>query len=98
MRFFVVGIEPITTEQEKSFIEYISAKQMGWWHWIPNFWLILGLNTPSCSEIRDELHRLAPSETIMVVEVSPVSWAGYGPNAGEKNMFPWFAENWDKKG
>jgi len=75
-KWFVVGTESITAEQEKSFIDYIKDNGFGWWHWIPNFWLITGEGSPSCIEIRDELHKLAPGKDIIVVEFKPVTWAG----------------------
>jgi len=92
-KWFIVGTQSITNEQEKSFITYIQSKGLGWWHWIPNFWLITGTST-ECSEIRDELHKRTGTQDVLVVEVNPVTWAGYGPNTGEQNFFSWLNKTW----
>jgi hypothetical protein len=88
-KFFVVGIEPMTAEQDRSFIEYLRGLRVGWWHWIPNFWLVTGNTEAGCSEIRDELDRIAPGNTNLVLEVDPINWAGFGPTTDERNMFVW---------
>jgi hypothetical protein len=95
-KWFVVGTESITAEQEKSFIAYIHDEHgFGWWHWIPNFWLITGSGSISCDEIRDKLLEIAPGKDSIVVEVNPVTWTGFGPNQGKENMFAWFYTTWD---
>lgn len=93
-RWFVVGTESITAEQEKSFVDYIQSTRMGWWHWIPNFWLCTGDDAPNCDVIRDKFLTIAPGKDIIVVEVNPITWAAYGPKSDKRDMFPWLNSTW----
>ena|SRR6266851_1585538 len=95
-KWLVVSTQSITDEQEKAFIEYVRSKHMSWWHWTPNFWLVTGSDPPSCGEIRDKLHELAPGQHTIVIEVTPVTWAGFGPSSDKRNMFAWFDRNWKR--
>jgi hypothetical protein len=95
-KWFVVGIESMTAEQEKSFLEYIRDKRMGWWHWIPNLWLITGSDAVGCSDIRDKLMNLAPAKNTLVLAVNPVTWAGFGPKSDKRDMFRWLNRTWGR--
>ncbi len=97
IKWFVIGTESLTVEQEKSFIEYLEGKRLGWWHWLPNFWLITGDNAPESSAIRDKLNDLASGKHLLVVEVNPVTWAGFGPGTAERNMFNWLNRMWKRR-
>lgn len=95
IRFYVVGIEALTRQQERAFIAWAhDAKGLGWWHWISNFWLLVGHQEVTCSDIRDELLRLAPGMDCLVLEVNPVTWAGFGPKTTVHDMFKWIKSTW----
>jgi hypothetical protein len=94
---FVVGVDALTKEQEKEFVEYLRGRKCGWWHWIDNFWLITNSASDlSLSEIRDELLRIAPEVRVFVLDMSdPKRWIGQGPKSDERNMFSWLQKTWN---
>jgi hypothetical protein len=95
-RFFIVGIEGITPEQDKEFIRWAHDENgFGWWHWIPNFWLLVGhRENVGCEEILDYLNSVAHNKNKLVLQVTPTTWAGFGPTGPKKNMFDWIRQNW----
>jgi hypothetical protein len=94
-KWFVVGTESMTAEEEKSFIRYVQSKGLGWWHWIPDFWPITGdVADLECSEIRDELSRIGRGNSTLVLEIQPVTWSGFGPKNDKRNMFTWLRRTW----
>jgi hypothetical protein len=95
---FIVGIDSLTPEQDKEFVEYLQNQKCGWWHWITNLWLVSNrAGHLSAKEIRDEVIRLAPNARALVVEINePGTWSGKGPNSKDLNMFEWLKETWEK--
>jgi hypothetical protein len=93
-KWLVAGVETMTAKQEKEFIGYLRRKGLGWWHWIPNIWLLTGSNVPDCSEIRDELKIISDGADVIVLEVNPITWSGFGPKTDENNMFNWLHKSW----
>jgi hypothetical protein len=37
---YVIGTANLTADQERAFLRYLNPIDVGWWHWLPNFWLI----------------------------------------------------------
>lgn len=94
---FVVALASSTSQQNEAFKDYIRANRIGWWHWLPNVWL---LSNPSGSlsapKIRDELKTVYPGVHVLVVELSDSgdTWSGFGPTTEGKHMFKWLHDNW----
>jgi hypothetical protein len=88
---FVVGIDSLTKEQEKEFVEYLRGRKAGWWHWIEHFWLLTNASGNIIpQEIRDELLRIAPNVRVLVMDMNdPKQWSAEGPKADDRNMFTW---------
>lgn len=94
-RRFVILTNELSREQEERFLAYFKDKGYGWWHWLDNAWLIAMVDkTIEVGDLRDKLNEIAPSVHKLVMEVSPVSWSGYGPSGEERNMFDWLHRNW----
>lgn len=94
-KMFVVGINNMTNDEAKQFINYIRDQKLAWWHWINNFWLLVdAYDTMSCSEIRDKLNLISHGKRNLVLEVSPKTWSGFGPNSANKDMFKWIKNQW----
>jgi hypothetical protein len=93
----VMGVDALTKEQEKEFVEYLRGRKCGWWHWIDNFWLITTTASDFLpSEIRDELVRIAPEVRVLVLNINdPKIWMGQGPQSEERNMFTWLQKTWN---
>lgn len=93
----VALIDSMTVEQDKKFIDFLSAKKWGYWHWIDGAWLVTSVTRdPRAPEtIRDQIQTIAPGKHSLIFEVSSTAnWAGFGPNAEKKNMFKWIKDNW----
>lgn len=94
-KYFIVGTDEITKEDQEAFIQWLD--DYAWWHWINGMWLILDeTNELTAESIRDKLLAIAPAMSTMVFEVSNDSvWAGFGPKSDKRNMFKWMDESWD---
>ena len=96
---FIVCIEKSIKEQDKIFIDYLRNNSVGWWHWLSNTWLISDPNGQLNSSIlRDKLREIYNDERNIIFEITNTqdTWSGFGPIAGEKNMFRWLKDNWKK--
>jgi len=94
---FVVAVESSTSEQSAALVEFFEERGVGWWHYLPNLWLISDSNGKlDASEIRDELRLLIPGEHSLVLEfrADGDTWAGFGPKSERRNMFKWIRGNW----
>lgn len=93
MRRFVVGTGRSTAEQDTSFYQSLIARWplLGWWHNLPEMWLLVDLNdTCTSSEIRDIAKTAFPSLHLMVIEISSGTWAG----VGDPNETKWMDQSW----
>lgn len=96
---FIVALDSSTSEQDKIFINYLKAKNVGWWHWLNNLWLIYtDTGDLTARKIRDDLNVIYPTTNKIIFELSGDSdtWSGFGPSSEERNMFKWIHENWKK--
>jgi len=93
---FVVAVENMTLSEDSAFVEWIREKNLGWWHWIPGFWLVASKpGNASTEEIRNQLRRITGRKDIIVLEIGkPMTWSGYGPNMRERDMFKWIRGTW----
>jgi hypothetical protein len=98
-RRFVVGLDSSTKEQNQEFIEFIRGRQLGWWHWISNFWLLTDPGGKlSAIELRLELGKIYPGVHTLVLELSEKddTWSGFGPKGEDRNMFKWLNDYWKR--
>lgn len=96
----MVLIEGASKEQDDAFLDWIKEHQLGWWHWMRDGWLLIDPKERfSVSDIRDQIKTTHGTLTSMVIEIkgSEDTWAGFGPNKGEKNMFDWLKRTWKDK-
>ncbi|PIF47479.1 hypothetical protein CLU96_4537 [Chryseobacterium sp. 52] len=97
-RFIICLNENTSTEQDKLFINYINENKVAWWHWLATTWLITDTNGKlTASEIRSKLKEIFPNNYNMVFEFrdDKDTWAGFGKNNGDENMFEWIKNNWE---
>ena len=97
-REFVVATDPITSDQASAFRDWLTDKEIGWWHWIDNVWL-LETCAPDidASSIRAQVTQIVPDLTCLVSEVNTLSWSGYGPKSEKQDMFEWLQDCWGEK-
>ena len=93
---FIVCINNATDEQRRLFTEYVG--KYSWWHYMQNIWLVTDTtNTLTASIIRDKAKDIFQLETIMVFQLDSKNdtWAGFGPNNENVNMYTWINANWN---
>jgi hypothetical protein len=101
-RRFVVAVDGLTPDAEASFRKYIDDIGAGFWHWIPNFWLLVIDDDEIAAEaISNKLHDMKASRNLVLEFPRDLDWKGWGrKNARGKNMFEWLETTWaenDKK-
>ncbi|MDE0334386.1 MAG: hypothetical protein OXI64_05460 [Defluviicoccus sp.] len=94
-RRFVIAVEGLDQSQTKQ-VSDLFREKYGWWHWIDGFWLVTDVSgNLNAQKIRDMIGEINPNCRRMVIEVANSgSWAGYGPNTEERNMFRWIRKTW----
>ena len=84
-------------ENTKGIRDLLNEENVGWWHWIDGMWLMVSHNPNiSVSSIRDKVRKIASGANILVVEIEPKTWSGFGPKSETRNMFRWIHQNWKK--
>ena|SRR5437763_7438645 len=93
-RHFVIGTEA-NGEQNRALRNYFNEHGT-WWNWIPGFWLFVTDEDLTVARLRDRVKRITAETNpdVMVLEVTPVTWAGYGPGDKDRDMFKWLRNNW----
>jgi len=98
MKRFIVALDSYTPEQDKAFKEYIVSNNLGWWHWLSNFWMLVSLDEQMTAvRIRDAMQQIYPGVHNVGIELrsdSTDTWAGVGPTG--KNIFDWVRRNWKR--
>jgi hypothetical protein len=94
---FVVLVQSATKGQDDAFLGYIKANKLSWWHWLPNSWLLKGINTElKAANIRDAAREAFTGAHIFVIELNEDgdTWSGFGPKTERRNMFAWIHKSW----
>ncbi len=96
-RHFVVSTDPLSVEQEKQFKDSLSG--IGWWHWLPNFWLIIDPDGKlTVGRIRNLIQKANDQARCIVIQVKPITWASLSkPDATGRDMMVWVRNEWDKE-
>lgn len=94
MRYFVIATDPMTSELEKKFLDSLTG--ITWWHWLPNFWLIIDKkDNHTVASIRDSFKGISSTHRCVVLEVEPKTWAAMSKkDAQGRQMSDWLDENW----
>lgn len=86
-RMFVVAVDSdATVAQRDAFTATMQANSsIGFWHHIAPFWIVADpLCTQTATEIRDRLKALMPKVNVLVIQVTPHTWAGIAPSGGHQ--------------
>jgi hypothetical protein len=102
MKRFVVLLNTVTEAQNESFKKFITDSGLGYWHWLPNTWLLYTGDDDtdlSAVSLRDKIGEFYPHVRCLVLEFNKDgdNWSGYGPKGDKKNMFTWLHQNWTRK-
>jgi hypothetical protein len=94
---FVVSTDPMKAAQEKQFKDAL-GETAGWWHWLPNFWLIIDHGDLDVASIRDMIHKVDSSVRAIVLEVEEINWAALTrPDSEGRDMAAWIKSSWTKQ-
>jgi hypothetical protein len=98
---FIVAVDSSTKEQNDAFREYVKAiAPQRWWHWLEDLWLLVDVTGKiNAAQLRDKATEVYLTENIMVFELSSTghdTWAGYGPQTTDRNMFNWIEKYWSE--
>jgi hypothetical protein len=98
---FVVAIDGETKERSEAFLAWLKANEFGWWHWVPNVWLLVTLDDyMSSDQIRNMCREQFGDLTNLVFEVPPgnCAWAGIGRKKTKDTpgTFDWVDETWNQ--
>jgi hypothetical protein len=100
MTRFIVSTDELTNEQAKAFIAYLREHNCGWWHYLPNTWLIDADDGAITVDVLvDKLvDEIAPKKYCLVHRLGDeFDWKGYGPATKDRNMFNWLDKNWSTR-
>jgi hypothetical protein len=93
-KYYSVAISDLDPEQEKQLAE--KWRHHGWWHAIPDFWLLKDRkNETTAGMLRDQVKQIAPMARIMVVEMTPITWAGTSMTESNRE---WLKKFWPPEG
>lgn len=98
-RFFVAA-DGMGKDEYVAFIEFLRDNKLGWWHCIPNVWLITDRSGKmTASALRDKISELRTQNatSCLVMQVhDDITWAGLYPNGSTKrDEFDWIKRTWN---
>jgi hypothetical protein len=95
---FVIGTANLTKDQESKFIAFLGEMGAGWWHWLPNFWLVKSLNGKvNVENIRDAISDISNADCLVMQIEEDITWATFGGvQKNGKKMTNWLKESWGK--
>jgi hypothetical protein len=86
----------MTTESEKELIAFFRKNKLGWWHRVPNFWLVVDSNDKvDVSSIRDALKGKAKLTSLVMEINEDITWAGL--HQAPSDSFDWLKSTWVDK-
>lgn len=93
VKFFAISTDPLTEEEEKTLKSAFSPA--GWWHWLPNFWLVHDVaGTHTTVSLRDKLFDINSKIRAIIVEINPSGWAALiKKDAAGNDMAEWLHKN-----
>lgn len=93
-KYYVIATDPLTAEQEKRLQEVVTGT--AWWHWLPNFWLVVDSQERHTVEsLRDAIFAVNDSARAWVLEVNPITWSALTKKDKEgRSGSEWIKRNW----
>lgn len=94
-RRFSLATDPLTPEEEKSLKEKL--KGLAWWHWLPNYWLIIDTKDENTvNSIRDILFNINKTKRCIVLKIDKSTWSALSKkDAKGTDMCDWIKNDWD---
>ncbi|ADU11997.1 hypothetical protein [Asticcacaulis excentricus] len=94
-KFFVLSTDQLTAQQITQLKNKL-GKVIGWWHWLPNFWLIKDpKDEMQVGQLTQYISEINPMARCIAMEVDPVNWAARARNdSNGKSMTAWIEGEW----
>jgi hypothetical protein len=96
MAKFIVSVTGATPAQRDEITKHL-GRLGGYWHWMPDFWLLDTLVELNPSQIRNSIHRKYPSLTFIVLKANisiDEPWAGAFPSEEVEKWSEWLIRFW----
>jgi hypothetical protein len=93
-KLFVVLVQPLTADEEKQLASRL-PQPIGWWHHLPNSWLIVDpMEGLSAAAIRQIIEDISPAKHSLVLEVDLKDWASR-QGADDEERVDWLRKHWN---
>jgi hypothetical protein len=91
---FIVAISDATAKNRDAVSNRLKSLGFGYWHWMPDMWLLTTNSAATAESIRDEVMKVVPGVNIFVTPVATppdgMVWAAYSP----EEWWEWLNKNW----
>jgi len=91
---FIVAVSDATAQKRDAISIHLKDRGFGYWHWMPDIWLLTTSSEATAESIRDEVLKVAPGVNIFVTPVATppggMVWATYSPEEWQE----WLNKNW----
>lgn len=93
-RRFSVATDPLTPDEVKALKD--ALKVGAWWHWLPNYWLILDRSDRLTADaITTIINEINPRVRALVLEVEDINWSALTKKDGKgRDMADWLRNTW----
>jgi hypothetical protein len=96
---FMIAVDGLSSSAETDFVQFLRENGLGWWHRLPNFWLITDRKQKVTAKLlRDKIKELRtePSKGCLVMQVNEdITWAGlYAIGSQGRDEFDWLKKTW----
>ena len=94
-RRFILSVSGLSDREVNELREYL--KTVGWWNWIPNFWLLItSSDVMSCEKLRNKVVEINSDAKCLAMEIpADLDWAYHGAaNDKGKTMGEWLKTTW----
>lgn len=97
----MIAADGMSADAEKSMLAFFKEHGLGWWHRIPNFWLITDpRGNMTATVLRDKIQDLRSpgAKATLVMQIhEDITWAGLYPDGDSKHdEFDWLNQTWTK--
>jgi hypothetical protein len=85
------------TAAQRDGITHYLGELGGYWHWMPDFWLLDSDEDHNPSEIRDAIYKAYPNVVLLILKVivpEGEAWAGVFPTATSDDEAEWLNQQW----
>lgn len=98
-RRFLIAADGMNGDAEKAMIAFFREHGLGWWHHVPNFWLLADRSDKMTAVmLRDKIKTLrsADAKACLVMQIhDDITWAGLYPSGStNRDEFDWIKKTW----